>query len=118
MSKKIAPAVIEDTDDAWDERQLGASAEFVETLSPEELAADISLVNESLGLQPISIRLEKDLIEAFKHLATINGIGYQTLMRQALKRFAVCEMKLVLRDLAAQRQQQEAQKQETQRKVA
>jgi len=35
-------------------------------------------------------------------IAGMNGLGYQTLMRQVLKRFADCEKKQMLRDLAAE----------------
>ncbi|HJW25141.1 MAG TPA: hypothetical protein VJ576_09605 [Rhodocyclaceae bacterium] len=81
------------TEEAWDEGALGEDEAHVAHLSEEDAAADYALINESFGLQPISIRLEKQLIDSFKAIATINGMGYQTLMRQALKRFAECEMK-------------------------
>jgi len=53
-------------------------------------------------LQPISIRLEKSLIEDFKFIAILNRIGYQPLIRQVLKRFADCEKKRILREHAAE----------------
>jgi len=81
------------TEEAWDEGLLGEDEAYVARLPDAEAAADYALINESLGLQPISIRLEKQLIDSFKAIATINKMGYQTLMRQALKRFAECEMK-------------------------
>lgn len=87
---------IEGTEEAWDEGLLGSDEAFVGQLSEEDAAADFALINESMGLQPISIRLEKQLIDSFKAIATINGMGYQTLMRQALKRFAECEMKRIV----------------------
>lgn len=89
------------TDEAWEDGTLGANEEFVGHLTEDELASDIALINESLGLQPISIRLERSLIEDFKNIATIYGLGYQTLMRQALKRFADCEKKRLLQELAS-----------------
>ncbi len=82
-------------------------------LSPAELSADAALIQDSLGLQPISIRLEKTLIENFKAAATIEGIGYQTLMRQALWRFADCEMKRMPRGIASDMQQHEREQEET-----
>lgn len=97
-----AEGTIPGTEEAWDEGILGSEEKYVGHLSPEELAAEATLIHESMGLQPISIRLERALIEDFKAIATIHGLGYQTLMRQALKRFADCEKKQLLRDVAAQ----------------
>lgn len=96
------------TDDAWESGQLGADDAFVGHLTAEEIAADAALIQGSLGLQPISIRLEKTLIESFKTIATIEGLGYQTLMRQALKRSADCEMRRILVNVAADLQQARA----------
>lgn len=96
------PNTIPDTDEAWETGALGKDAEFARPLPDEDATSDIAQINESLGLQPISIRLEKSLVEDFKTIATINGLGYQTLMRQALKRFASCEMKRILGELAAE----------------
>lgn len=97
-----ADGTIPGTDEAWEEGVLGSDESFVGHLSAEELAADAALIQESMGLQPISIRLEKTLIDDFKKIATIHGLGYQTLMRQALKRFADCEKKRILNELAEQ----------------
>lgn len=97
MSKATIPA----SDEAWDERSLGADENFV-------IAADDdidAIIDEAIGLQPISIRLQKSLIEDFKAIAELNGIGYQTLMRQVLKRFTDCEKKRLLRELAAAKTQ-------------
>ena len=92
MSDKIM-----DTEEAWDSRQLGADETYVAVAEMEADALD-----EALELQPISIRLHKSLIEDFKLIAGMNGLGYQTLMRQVLKRFADCEKKQILRDMAAE----------------
>ena len=91
------PDKITDTEEAWDSRQLGAEEAYAATAEMDESALD-----EALGLQPISIRLHKSLIEDFKLIAGLNGLGYQTLMRQVLKRFADSEKNLILRDLAAE----------------
>ncbi len=92
MSYKIM-----DTDEAWDSRQLGADEAFAAVAEMDD-----SALNEALELQPISIRLHKSLVEDFKLIAGMNGLGYQTLMRQVLKRFADCEKKQMLRDMAAE----------------
>jgi hypothetical protein len=93
---------IKGTPDAWESGTLGESKPHSKALSIKETKADLELINEELGLQPISIRLEKSLIDDFKAIASINGLGYQTLMRQALKRFADCEKKDILRRTAAE----------------
>ena len=86
MSKKI-----ESTNEAWEPRLLGATDEFASVVEVDNDATD-----EALGLKMISIRLEKALIEDFKFIASLNnGMGYQTLMRQALKRFVVGEKKQI-----------------------
>lgn len=87
---------IHDTDEAWDEGELGRDERFVKRVED----CDEKVVDESLGLRMISIRLHKSLIEEFKLIAAIHGIGYQTLMRQSLTRFARGEMKRIARDVA------------------
>jgi hypothetical protein len=42
--------------------------------------------------------LQKSLIEDFKAIASLNGIGYQPLMRQILKRFVDCEKKRIIKE--------------------
>jgi hypothetical protein len=60
-------------------------------------------------LKLISIRLPESLIDDVKNIATINGgMGYQTLMRQVLKRFAASELKMIARDYAEQMQRAKA----------
>lgn len=88
---------ISDTSEAWDDGTLGRDDAFVAVVADD----NESIINESVGLRPISIRLEKSLIDDFKALGAINGIGYQTLMRQVLKRFVDCEKKRILVETAA-----------------
>jgi hypothetical protein len=45
-------------------------------------------IDEGLGLQMISLRLSKTLIEQFKELAKLDRIGYQPLIRQVLTEYA------------------------------
>ena len=68
----------------WDNRELGASEEHMRVLSDEE-EKDI---DDGLGLQHISIRLNKSLIEQLKQLAQLEGVGYQPLIRIVLTKFA------------------------------
>lgn len=90
---------IPDTEEAWESGQLGRDADYAERL-PDEADTE-AMIDEALGLQPISIRLEKSLIEDFKLIASLHGLGYQPLMRQALRRFADCEKKRILQEAAA-----------------
>lgn len=96
MSKKTTIPTIPDTEEAWLSGELGKEEEFA-AAAPDD--AEL-IINEHLDLQPISIRLEKSLIEDFKLIAKLHGLGYQPLMRQTLKRFADCEKKRILREVA------------------
>lgn len=60
-------------------------------------ASEDARVDESLGLQLISIRLPKRLIDQLKTIASHNGVGYQPLVRDVLSRFARGELIQVLR---------------------
>lgn len=63
-------------------------------VAPEAITTGI---DDALGLQPISIRLQKDLLDNLKELAKLNGLGYQPLIRQVLTRWVDCELKSMLR---------------------
>lgn len=92
------------TAEAWESGVLGRDAAHA-VRAPAELVGE---VDEALGLQMISIRLPKELIEEFKMVATYHNVGYQPLMRDALKRFASSEIKKiaaqVVNDKAAKEQ--------------
>ena len=83
---------IESTDTAWEDRQLGASAEHAKVDPSEHLNA----LNDALGMQMISIRLPKEMIEAYKLIAAHHGVGYQPLMRDILQRFVPEGLKEVM----------------------
>lgn len=99
------------TEEAWDSRALGANEAFVGVAD----ASDTAAVDAALGLQPISIRLHKSLIEDFKIIAQFHGLGYQTLMRQVLVRFADCEKKQLIREYAAETARRKTEEAETPR---
>jgi uncharacterized protein (DUF4415 family) len=84
----MSTSKIESTADAWESGRLGRDEAHAKP-APAEFD---SLVDDSLGLQMISIRLQKELIEDFK-IAEFRGVGYQPLMRDALKRFVDAEFK-------------------------
>lgn len=68
------------SEEAWDNKELGTTEEFVRKVSPEREKA----LDEKLGLQIISVRLQKSLIHDLKKLARENGLGYQPYLRQVL----------------------------------
>lgn len=68
----------------WDKRELGASYEHFAVVTDEAQRE----IEEGFGLQLISLRLNRSLIEQFKELARLEGIGYQPLMRNVLIDYA------------------------------
>lgn len=89
--------------EAWESEQLGANAKHARAVAAEITSG----IDESLGLQMISIRLDKALIDSFKLLGTFHGLGYQPLMRDALKRFAESEMKAIVLGLVESQKKQQ-----------
>ena len=83
------------TEIAWESRALGAEHDYVQVASTELE----SRVEAALGLQMISIRLPKDLIETLKLIAKYRGTGYQPLMRDVLNRFAASELKTLAQEV-------------------
>ncbi|MDR6398145.1 MULTISPECIES: BrnA antitoxin family protein [Herbaspirillum] len=91
-----APKKIKGSVENWESGALGRDARYVKRASAE-LEREI---DEAQGMQAISIRLDRDLIETFKQIARIHNIGYQPLMREALRRFADAEIKAILSAVA------------------
>lgn len=85
--------------EAWEEGKLGQDDAFVRP-APKELEQQ---VDEALCLKAISIRLPTELIDDFKFIASHHGVSYQPLMREALKRFADAEYKLIAIELASEK---------------
>jgi hypothetical protein len=90
-TKRPARTVVErgDEQSPWESGELGRSEEHVIVAAPEVEAA----LDEALGLQPISVRLQQSLIKDLKLIARYHGIGYQPLLRDALNRFARFELR-------------------------
>jgi predicted DNA binding CopG/RHH family protein len=95
MSKK---AKIEANDESWDSGKLGRDENHVRVSD----GVDEQSIDASVGLVAISIRLQESLVNDFKMIAKLNGIGYQPLMRQILTRFADCEKKKIIQDMLAE----------------
>ena len=96
---------IEGTTEAWESRELGADEDFVASVDHDD-----ALIEEAVGLQMISIRLQKSLLEELKLIANINGLGYQPLIKQALKRFVEGEKKMILKQLSRQAKENDKEK--------
>jgi ribosome recycling factor len=83
-----------DNVELWESRELGASEDHVGAVS-----LDFNIdIDDSLGLQAISIRLQKDLLKNLKSIAAYYDVGYQPMIRDLLNRFADSEIKKILRD--------------------
>jgi predicted DNA binding CopG/RHH family protein len=68
------------SEDAWENRELGATESFVRKASTEHEKS----LDDKMDLQIISIRLQKSLIDDLKELAGEDGLGYQPYIRQLL----------------------------------
>jgi predicted DNA binding CopG/RHH family protein len=98
MSRKIASVQAET--DPWETGELGRSLEHAQVADE---AGEDEAIDQAANLRQISIRLEQSLIDAFKLIASRNkNIGYQTLMRQSLKRFAMAEIKRIAAEMEAE----------------
>ena len=86
------------SDAAWESGELGDDPKFAQVFKRDVQSG----IDEAMAMQPISIRLPKSLIESFKLLGQVHGLGYQPLMRRALARFAEAEMKRVVNDLVTE----------------
>lgn len=98
------PEKIRASDEAWDSGELGTDFAHAEVVHGD--ATLESQIDEALELQAISIRLQKSLIEDFKSIAALHGVGYQPLMRQVLNRFVDCEKKRILNERVSEMREQ------------
>jgi len=105
---------IRSTPEAWETGELGRDEEYVRKADVNESALD-----ESLELQMISIRLQKSLIDDLKNFATLEGLGYQPLMKRVLQRYVDGEKKRIanhcIADAIQQKEAQEKLEQEQKR---
>lgn len=92
----MSNAKIEGTAEAWETGELGRDEEHVQVST-----TDLDSLDEALALQMISIRLQKQLLEDLKSIASYHGLGYQPLIKQVLRRFADGEMKRIARECMA-----------------
>ncbi len=74
------PPGYKDDSEQWESGDMGKNAQFVRKATREEETA----IDNALGLAPISIRLQKQIVEELKALAALQGLGYQPYIRQLL----------------------------------
>ncbi|WP_333609261.1 hypothetical protein [Arsukibacterium sp.] len=87
------PTYDDSQDVKWDDGTYGTSEEHVRKAElPDEMMAQF---DKATSMTLISIRLQDDLINDLKEVATLHGIGYQPMIRQLLKRFVVAEKKIL-----------------------
>lgn len=91
-SKEKIPGTVE----AWEDGSLGEDEDSA-VLSD---FIDMEILEESAGLQPISIRIQKSVLDDLKIIAKMEGMGYQPLIKNLLKRFVVAEQKKFYREHA------------------
>ena len=96
------------SDAAWESGELGNDPKFARVFKGDVQSG----IDEAMAMQPISIRLPKSLIESFKLLGQVHGLGYQPLMRRALARFAEGEMKRVINDFVTEQRRAAAREEE------
>ncbi|MFA7336335.1 MAG: hypothetical protein WC028_06085 [Candidatus Obscuribacterales bacterium] len=77
--------------DKWETRELGNSLEHAKVV-PAELELEM---DDALGLQLVSVRLQKSLIKDLKALATKEGLGYQPYLRQILTKHVSSQKSVV-----------------------
>ena len=84
-----------DKDANWDaDGTLGNDEDFAQVTSD----FTIEEIQDSWGLKPVSIRMQKSVLDDLKLIAAHNGTGYQPLIKLILKRFVDAEIRRILRD--------------------
>jgi hypothetical protein len=78
-----AESQIDDNDENWENGTLGCDSQYVCVSEDDE-----GLIDESLDLKFVSLRMKKTLIEDLKQIAEIYGVNYKTVIRQVLENFA------------------------------
>lgn len=93
----MANKQILDNVELWDGSASNAKDRSIKACEmPDFLKEDFV---ENSNLQLISIRLPKDLIDDLKLIAKDQGMGYQALTREVLKRFVAAEKRAMYREL-------------------
>ena len=72
----------------WESGGFGKDEEHVRRSDPKREES----LDDALGLQPISIRMSKELLGQLKFIAKYRGVGYQPLIRDVLCRWTRMEV--------------------------
>lgn len=110
--EKIMSEAEKYADTEWDDGGLGRDEKYVKRATADEENS----LEDALGLQMISIRLQKQLIEDLKFIATAHGVGYQPLMRDILNRFVEHEKKQIINHIISKKEEEERQQLEEEKK--
>ncbi|MBV7388443.1 hypothetical protein KRX11_07285 [Pasteurellaceae bacterium TAE3-ERU1] len=78
-------------DKKWESGELGRDEKYAK----KSTFTNAKNIDDMLGLQPISIRLQKSLLQDLKDIAQLNDIGYQPLIKQILTRFVEAEKRMI-----------------------
>ena len=69
-------------DELWDNGTLGRDEHYA-----AEGRTTVAEIDEILGIETVSLRFNKELLQDLKDIAELNGLGYQPLIKQILQRF-------------------------------
>lgn len=89
--------------ESWESGALGGDAEFA-VPAPD---IDQALLDEAVGIKPISIRLDAKMIDELKLFSEMHGMKYQPLIRVILGRWLDAEKKMYLKYRQAENCRQE-----------
>ena len=100
MTKKIPS-----TPEAWEDGPLGKDEAHANKY--HQTVEEEACIDAAFGLKPISIRMEIELLNNLKAIATYRHLGYQPLMRQVLQRFVDSELKQIALEKMAETESKE-----------
>ena len=106
-SDPIIEAIFDENEiEKWESREYGADEEYVERVVLDRECLDVIDGKDSEKLngkmQLISIRLPEQLIQDLKQIGKKEGLGYQTLIREVMKRFVAAENRKELNQAIAE----------------
>lgn len=107
--KAFEEAVLADVD-KWEDGSLGVDMAFVKKSTQSKSirgALDKSSVYKKEKTQMISIRLPVSLIEDLKEIGLNEGLGYQTLAKNVLQRFADAEKRKLYNEMLSEKRKLE-----------
>lgn len=107
--KAFEEAIFADVD-KWEDGSLGADIAFVKKSTQSKSirrALDKSSAHKKEKTQLISIRLPVSLIEDLKEIGVNEGLGYQTLAKTVLQRFADAEKRKLYNNMLIEKRKLE-----------